>query len=77
MVANWLVSFQSIVMFGVDKLLNDDDSPDLDVADLERMLGSSVDGKWQPVEDDARPVDDDTRPVEDDTRPVIMQRIPT
>lgn len=37
---------QDILKFGVDTLLNDDDSTDTDI-DFVKILGPSVDGEWQ------------------------------
>lgn len=37
---------QDILKFGVDTLLNDDDSTDTDI-DFVKILGPSVNGEWQ------------------------------
>lgn len=37
---------QDILKFGVDTLLNDDDSTDADI-DFVKILGPSVNGEWQ------------------------------
>ena len=40
-----------ILKFGVDDLLKDDDSTDVDI-DLTKLLGPSVNGEWQVKEEE-------------------------